>query len=226
MIFSDIGVTLRISAPLLAMFLAQGIAFVLSGGAAGLPRGLEILLDILNLIASLWVAVAWHRYVLLAQYPEGLVPEFRGGEMIAYFGKTLLLMLIIVLPFLAVFALGMALSGAERVIAVPVIVMVLVAIWVMMRLSVLLPAAAVGRRLSVAEAWQATRPISFGVLGLALLIILVSALVGAPVLLVLGGAPMIVAFAGLIVVQWFFTLLWLSAMTTLFGVFVEGRALD
>ncbi|GHG82894.1 hypothetical protein [Pseudodonghicola xiamenensis] len=226
MIFSDMGATLRISIPMIVLLVVQVLVFAMTDSEADQNPGWAFSLDIFNLIASLWVAVAWHRYVLMEHYPQGLMPEFRSREMLVYFAKTLLLIAITVLPAGVVFALILNVGTPEPVSVAVLIVLALVLIWVTMRLSVLLPAAAIGRRLTMAAAWRATQPISLGVIGLVLLIMLTSAVLFIPVLLVSLGTSVFIGIAGAIVVQWFCTLLSLSVLTTLYGVYVEGRALD
>lgn len=40
-------------------------------------------------IATLWIAVAWHRFVLLNEAPQGLLPAFKGDRVMAYLLRML-----------------------------------------------------------------------------------------------------------------------------------------
>ena len=52
---------------------------------------------VISLVAGLWIAVAWHRYVLVIEKP-GVLPVFHGDRILAYFGKGLLAGLILLVP--------------------------------------------------------------------------------------------------------------------------------
>lgn len=225
MIFSDFGTTLKISLPVIVMMVIQLALLAASGASAGSSGWSDIIIRILDLIASLWVAVAWHRYVLLTEYPDGVLPRFHGAEMAKYLGKTMLLLLIVIAPGAIVVLLGSrtgAIGGGSVTLA---LVLVLILTWVSMRLSVILPAAAVGKPLRLAEAWQATRPISVGLIGLLFLTCLVAIVPAIVIGVLLTMAPMLgVVFASIL--QWLMTLLSLSIATTLYGIYIEGRRLD
>ena len=109
LVFDNFGMALRISGVLylgggLLMFLAIVAGYVrleqagLAGKAA--PWGWLILGVAIFSFCFLWIAVAWHRYILLNEVPTGLVPRFNGGAMLAYFGRGLLIGIAILLSVL------------------------------------------------------------------------------------------------------------------------------
>lgn len=66
------------------------------GAMGGFGFGALVVL-LVAVVTGLWIAVGWHRYVLLNEKPE-LLPAFRQDRMIAYFIRSLILGLIILLP--------------------------------------------------------------------------------------------------------------------------------
>ncbi|MEP1929779.1 MAG: hypothetical protein ABJJ37_00680, partial [Roseibium sp.] len=57
---------------------------------------LDLVFAAASLIISLWIAVAWHRYILMEEVPQGFLPKWHGDRMAAYFGRSILIMLIMV----------------------------------------------------------------------------------------------------------------------------------
>lgn len=239
MVVNNIGPAMRVSTPLIAVMIlsyflfgesdatfAQDFDFgegeldaQFSASAAG-----SILLQI---VASLWVAVAWHRFVLLEETPEGYIPPFNAGLMVAYFLKGLLLF---ALTFAAMAVLG---GGAFILIAIEVLitvllgavvagVMILAVIVISARLSIIMPAAALGQPLTLRQAWDATEGMTLPIVLAYALLLLVLAIGGALV-------GVLASFTGIfgvilaIVFNAMTTLFGLSFLTTIYGVAVEGR---
>lgn len=246
MVFRNFGTVLKISSPVIVYILLGFILFPMPQSFAGVTGhsffpganvpirsapGAGTLVGLfwqwLGLFCAYWVAVAWHRYVLLEEYPGTVLPALHGGRVLAYFGRSLLLGIVLVLP-LMVMAIAAANLVGGRGAGWPVglIVLFVVAVvaffWASMRLSLVLPAAAIGESLGLAGAWEATQPISlhlFGLLGLFFGLGLVFGIV----LVVLFLLSPLVALIALAVIQWFLLVAGLSVLTTLYGVYVEGR---
>lgn len=181
----------------------------------------------LTAIFTLWIAVAWHRYVLLDERPRAALPSFHGRRMMVYFGIGFALLLIIGVPLMPVFlALGVVTyylgPWAMPVLAIPI---VFVGLLVFYRLSPLLPAAAVGRSLQIGEAWQATKGAGSTLIGLALLSALVGVLISLPnlVLIFLGPIGQVLSAFWTLVVNWLVVVVGASVLTTVYGHYVEGR---
>lgn len=117
-----------------------------------------------SIVAGLWVAVAWHRYVLLAENPQGWIPRWNKSACIAYFVQGLKLVLLF--SFLLILLL-MLLYVAGSLISVPInpfvgylfaLVFGALSISVFLRVSLVFPAAAIGRHLTLKDSWIATGP--------------------------------------------------------------------
>lgn len=211
--------------------------------APAASAGLFLVL-ILVAAASLLLAVNWHRHVLLEE-PATLRP--RGGRMGAYllrgFQITVVMMIAAMVVFLAVTALNTVLGisvglftasegpslAAMLMAALGVVAGMIVGFWIYamtMRMSVMLPAAAVGRGFGPRQALARTR----GTSGTMVMLLLLMAL-----LLIVLNVPIVLAYvAGLFVfanvlgsaLNWFMTVLGVSVLTTLYGHYVEDRPLN
>ncbi len=204
----------------------------------------EFVRYITSLIIGAWIAVAWHRYVLLNETPTGWLPKWRGSEVMLY-ALWILLMgvgaMIALVPVLGSFVsvimqaetetdpnMGMAVIIA--VVAVCFVTWLMVA---MTRLSPVLVSRALGQKLSVKQAWGATRGTNRVLFGVYFWMFLVG--IGIAIVIGIGFAALSAAeLWNLMIVLWLLLSLfgtWLgmlvqvSIMTTIYGVYVEGRDL-
>ncbi|PYE84478.1 hypothetical protein [Pseudoroseicyclus aestuarii] len=177
-----------------------------------------------GILCAAWAAVAWHRFVLLEEYP-GWIPPFAGRPVGAYALRSFQLSLVVIaimVPISLVFALIATL--------LPFVFLVFLAIffaasYLSLRFGLILPATAVGETMSLRAAWAASASASNGiavaaVVLAALQIVLALAVQG----LALAGLG-ILAFAADIVVNWLSLMLGIAVLTTIYGVTVEGRRL-
>lgn len=204
---------------------SSGAAPVLSPG-----QGAFLFLAVFGgiLIASVlfcWVAVNWHRFVLLEEYPTGWVPPWRGAEIKLYFWRGLALFGAMMLIYLVVGFLLAAMAAAVPVVAIIVgVVLIVLLSWVFYRWSIILPAAAIGTSKGLSEAWEQTKPHSGMIFAYFLIFVGFSILIG----ILQAGVEYIplIGWAFSIVISWFNTMLGLSLITTLYGVVVEGRTIE
>jgi hypothetical protein len=250
-VFGNFGAALRISGLLtlvqIALVFVLGLQVVLSpdGGQAMMmagtyPTGRVALYAVLSIIISLWIAVAWHRYVLREEDSGGVIPAWHGGRVWAYFVKGFLI-------FLTTFGMGLVVgliagiisgitgagmfngggaTGETAVVAGLIFAAVIgsAAIYVFYRLSPALPAAALGEPLGLGDAWRKMAGKGGTIFVLALISIIVAVVVGQGPTYLLGlqGLPAVI---WAVVAQWFNLMVGISIMTTLYGHYVEGRAL-
>lgn len=238
-VFGNLPAALRISAALFVALFALGL--ILPGGSAmgqvspdqiDGGQGFGALLAALIAIAlSLWIAVAWHRFVLRREGGDTLIPAFRGGAMLRYLGWSLAIgLMLIPVALIGVLVVGGLLGGAmmgpgggigvEELLAIGTLVYVPV-FTLFYRLSPMLPAAALSEPLKLGEAWAATRGASGALFVLSALTaagMLVTELIAAGLPGILG---LITGFAG----QWILTMVGASILTTIYGHYVEKRPL-
>mgnify|MGYP001149875667 CR=1 FL=1 len=131
-----------------------------------------------------WVAVSWHRFVLLEEYP-GLLPKLADRPIAAYAGKTAmlaLLMVIVALPISVVagFIMAPVMSGSAMAVALIGLLItvglgaVLSYFW--FRVAVILPGTALGKPLTVGRGWAATAGIKGAIFSAALILVLLNGL--------------------------------------------------
>ncbi len=229
-----VGPAIAATLVILGFLLVLGIpAGALNMSASELPTGVAVgsiglftaVMVVVMIATMLWIAVSWHRYILLEEYPAGLFPKFRFDRVLAYLGTAILLGILIAIGFLPMplvfFILGEELVGVSIILLFFYSLFMLVAFY---RLSIVLPASAIGKPIKFREAWNRTPGNGGAFLVLALVMFVFQALVQTLIYL-LGVIPVLGALAS----TFFGALIWpminVSILTTMYGVFVEGREL-
>ncbi len=241
-VFGNMGAAVRISG---ALFLVQAAATIYLGrsammaGPAGMgngpaaPSAATLVILIVTLVTGLWIAVAWHRYILRVEEPGSIIPPFYGRRLLAYFGYSLLIGVIVVIPAALLGALaGMilhafnAMGGGTMIVGSLLwLVFVLVPVILLsLRLSPALPAAALGEPMGIKRAWAATEGAWPDLLGLAVVAGLASILIDLPLVVGIGSLPFVMAWS--LLTAWVKTMVGASVLTTVYGHYVEKRPLS
>ncbi len=244
------GFAFHISWPWMLALLPLNIAvnlYMVSVTLAGAPAydpyliSLSLMLLVASTVAFSSIAVSWHRYILVDEIPHGWKRLRVDGIVWRYVGNTLLIFLImsgisaVAGLFVAIIAMVFGgLSGGRYGIGLlgPVIVAaVFFGITSTFRLMTKLPAVALGRRdYTLGYAWRDTAGNFWPILGYALLIFIVLAVIGGLVsalaipLSELGFAGISVSLLFQLAVNWFGTIVGVTMLTSLYGIFYEGRA--
>ena len=199
----------------------MGGEMAMRGAAGGLLGGL------ISLAAGVWIAVAWHRYVLLSEEPTAVLPPFMG----AYFLKALLigialLVMAMILGMIAgvivtpLFSMGAGVIGLlvlSLVVQVPLIFLGL-------RMAAALPGAAIGVDHGFLAGWEATKDDWVSILQLAVIMALAMWVVNLLGFFVFGRIP-VLAQLWQLVIGWPVMMVGLSILTTLYGHYVQKRPL-
>ncbi|MFE3838289.1 hypothetical protein [Pseudogemmobacter sonorensis] len=180
---------------------------------------------LVSLVVSLWITVAWHRYILLNELPHGVVPAFRGAQIWAYFLRVLgygliLSLLYILLAMVAQIFLGLEVVGvllSTLIVMVPLVV-------VGFRLSSALPGVAIDAPHGFLAGWAATAEQTGDIALVALIAVGANLLLNAIGMALFSGLP-IFGFVWDVAAGWFVTMVGASILTTLYGHYIEGRAL-
>lgn len=184
---------------------------------------------------GLWTAVSWHRYVLLDEEP-GWVPPLRVDRFWAYFLRGLLVglllaavgMVIVIVVSLPLTVISMAFgqsSTASAAISGPIALLVLwLALYLVgLRLAIALVGAALGAEGGIRDTWRATKGRWGTFTALAVLLTILQIVAGAISALASASAPSAIIWQ--IAYSWVAGMVGLSILTTLYGYFVEKRAL-
>lgn len=238
LLFGNFVDALKVSAAPLALAILLGIAaFSVSGVTPGMLamaslsgsmplNGLLAILfiGVVMIFTFSWIAVAWHRFVLLEEYP-GFIPPVSDRPIWLYVWKTLgiSLLLFMVMTFLSIVG-GMILpligEGALGVFAFAVGV-VLTYVW--LRSALILPAVAVGEELKLRDAWAVSSTRSRDIAGVGLILVGLNMLAG------IGQQSLVPpGFAGVVVslvAGWATLMVSTSILTTLYGHLVQNRPL-
>ena len=238
LIVNNLGNALRVSA---LLYLVQVASQIYAYTQAPLPAELEgmtaeqlvassnagtsALLFLASVVASLWIAVGWHRFVLEEEYPRGWLPNWHGGAMLSYLWRSFLVFLaVVVLMLVAFLVVVMVAMVAPPLFMIFGFGMVGLASYLFFRLGVTLPAIAVGHKLSLRESWAATRDRDGAVVILAFITIAATALIQLPNF---AGEPRsLLTLIYTLVTGWIATMVGISVLTTLYGHYVQGRPID
>ncbi len=178
-------------------------------------------------ITYCWAAVGWHRFVLLEEYGHGVLPAWHGSLVMSYIGRVILIGIVV---FLIAIVSGIALGAVMFAVRSAILLTVIATAWTMglswviTRIGLILPAAALGRPMSIKESWEATKPVSGDLLVPVFFIALAVTVANQIVAALFAGSAL--AMIPLAILYWLQVLLNLSLMTTLFGTQVEGRPLS
>lgn len=181
-----------------------------------------ILFVVVLIIIELWIFVSWHRFILLEEYPTGWIPEFRLDRIMAYFGRGFLIGVIMMVMWIVVGFSAAVLGPLGAVILVTAAFFSVILVY---RLVAILPAAAIGKSLTVGQAWDATK----GSTGTIIVLVIVIALAQFLLQMVTGLSMMVFAPLGIlfqVFVALVMSLVNVSILTTFYGHYVEGREID
>lgn len=198
------------------------------GASAEAAVSFSLIVFVLMLVLMIifaWIAVAWHRFVLLEEYPQNL-PQFRDRPILEYFGKSFGIALVAIALALVALLIGgiIASVGGEFVGSIVSFGVAVLLSYVWLRLAICLPSVAVGNTMTLREAWSASKPVDTQIIGIALILMAISFVSGLILTPIYGVLP-IIAIALDLVVNWVVMMLGISILTTLYGHLVEGRDL-
>ncbi len=191
---------------------------------------------IFSLVAFASIAVSWHRFILFDEVPQGL-KRFRLDKTVwSYAGNTIAIFVIFILSYL-VFLLASALAvlvlrSFSLILIIPGgIALAIAAVYFMYRLSLKLPAIAVGREntsfkemIEITEGnfWPLT---GFGFLYFLCAIALAAGFYGLTYVIALSGNAVLLSvfIAVQLLFNWLATIFAVTMLTSLYGFFVEQR---
>ena len=260
-VFGNLGGALRVSAVLYLVQIGLTLAFLgtvtvgeggnLSQRMSGANSGAIVLaVAIITVVIGLWIAVGWHRYVLLIEEP-GLVPKLHIDRVLGYFGKGFLIGLVMIIPaivagLLIAVVMTAIISAAFRgqilttdtvlplslqiELSLVVLLMAVPIVAIGLRLSAILPGVALKAGQPLFAGWAATATEMGTFLTLAACSVTGIFVLSLPEMLwttpdhslTLSAAPMLMYQ---VVAQWVQIMVGVSILTTLYGHYIEKRVL-
>ena len=236
LVFGQLGDALRISGLLYAAATIFGfiglylyVEATNANGGEPVLTWQSVLPAVISGVLSLWIAVAWHRYVLIDEAPARAVPRFRGKALLVYFLRllqTALLVGLIAGFFGLIGGVVAALSGFPQFLYVVIVVLTVGGFALSYRLAPLLPAAALGKPVKLGDAWAATSEGIATLVGLAILSTIALFAIDLP-LLAFPHLPLgtVTALAWTTATGWIKLMVGISILTTIYGVYVEKRSI-
>lgn len=226
MVFSNLGAAVRITGIAYILWLVPFILMhLLLQGLENVEWVFLTLVFLVQLFLFIWIAVAWHRYVLLGELPKWPLPPFRRDGFLAYLLQLVILSVIglaaTIVFLVALFVVGLITLQTPAITIVVTLIFACAALVVSQRLSVVLPGSAVGRDLSLDAAWDATQSSNWAIIVITILSAIAAVVVDLPVEL-FEAMPML-QILWLVLTGWIKILVGITILTTLYGHYVEGR---
>ncbi len=240
MVFHDFAGTLRATAAglivvagaavLLLSFAPNFADLMISGDEAAARKfttdnlGLALLGILGFVIGYMLLVTSWHRYVLLPDDGHhSYTPGF--GILLGYFGRSLLIGLITLIAAIPLgFIIGLVATLLNSVLLAQALSVLMMAClgWLALRISLILPACSIDKKLTIGESWAATDAVSFVILKLTIAIGAANVLIGFLQTALFGTTGIVAGSIG-VAVSVLFTLISASVLTTLYGTLIEGR---
>ncbi len=234
-VFGNLPQALHVSGLLYLAQLAMSVVLGIDPAALtpGAPIPAEqalsaLVVVVVTLVTTLWIAVAWHRFVLLNERPAGYLPSLAGARLGRYAGRTILIGLVCgALAIVLLIAAGGLFFGllGKSIMAelLTVMAMIVPAFAVLYRLSASLPGLALDRPTAFADGWVATTGETETILILAFFTGLIGLVLGAPLALMPTGSLFALLWGG--AAGWVQLMVSASILTTLYGHYIEKRPL-
>lgn len=253
MVFGNLRDSVRVSAmPLILTVVATfviprlfGLSTVDLAGAANLQAMIEghpagpiasvvaLLIAALYFFSMSWIAVGWHRFILLEEYPR-LIPSLPLRNVLGYLGRSFVIGIVVVAVGIPIGLIGgaaagpFAAQGGESVgVLIALLVIVLMAsilTYFWLRLGVVLPASAVGAPMPILSGWRISAPIGGTIFTVSLILVALNLGINLTIPPLLGGVPVVGQIVTL-AVSWTTLMVGASILTTLYGHLVEKRDL-
>ena len=236
LVFAQFRDALKISAVLYIVSLALGgigLYYQFQAIASDGPRAIAWQFPVTGLLSVLpyiWIAVAWHRFVLIDEMPHTPLPTPPGDRIWSYIGRTFQMALLLAAGGVVIgvlVTLAALVGNGSPFVAIPVIIVcIAVGVLIMYRLAPMFPGAAIGQPIGIREAWAATSGGSGALLLLAIISAIASFLIDLPMeILVRLPGGQFTSMAWLAVTYWIKLMVGVSILTTIYGVYVDKRAI-
>ncbi len=241
MIFGNFGQALKVSVGPYAILIGAMMILVAIAGTAGngsVSQGyttlalLPLVLLPAVFFVTAWVAVSWHRFILLEEYTS-LLPAVQNRPIWSYAGKAILLGLIVGLAavpiflIMGLFSMGPMSSSSNGSIlgtllffGIAMIALSVIAI----RLGVALVGTALGKPMPFGDAFRATSSLNGTIVLLSILLAVINIVPSAFIGYFMLSIPAIATILNF-ALQWLVMMLGISILTTIYGHVIEDRPL-
>ena len=201
---------------------------------AGVPEmspGLGLLIflaSILIICGFCWVAILWHRFMLLNEGSDNLVGKWNGSRVWSYFKYLffigLAVLVIAAIPyFIIIFMLSNVLINNPVFGLLFGIIVSVIFYYLSLRFGLVLPSVALDKPVTLGTSFSNTDSNKGAILVASILLVGFTIVIGQ--LLQLTGIDQYTLQLPSFIANWFFTMTGISILTTLYGYVVEKRKL-
>ncbi len=191
---------------------------------------IAIILILYSIVAP-WIAVLWHRFMLLNEQSNSNIPSWKGGLIWKYLLKSIkvtLILFLIIVPLGLIAGVIAGMSGSLAFFELyGTFFFILIATYFFLRIGLVLPAVALGGNMTIKESWKKTKTVNGGIFIASILLTIFSSIMqfyaffpNANILQNQFIMPILDFFTG-----WIGLMLGISILTTLYGHLVDGREL-
>ncbi len=245
MVFGNMGQALKVSLVPFGLLAAFSVLVIMvtgepldgsfnpENGISGLAALLILSLVVFLVFVMGWVAVSWHRFILLEEY-TALVPATKDRPIWSYVWRSFILGLLIMLiampilmiaGFLLAPTVGSGVAGFSIFSVIIGLLLGALLSYLWFRWAIILPSIAVGEPMTLRQAWAETAATSGVIFKVAIIVSVLKIAASTIVSLFYVGLP-IVALVADVAVNWTTLMVGVSILTTLYGHVVEGRPLS
>lgn len=187
----------------------------------------SLLVFAVYIFTSLWIAVAWHRYILIGEISNSYLPNLKLSRLSNYFWRGSLLALIAAgsAIFLIIFAKFVVTSMGGEIYDLVILLLFFPGFYFACRISPILPAAAIDRSITIKQAWRSTRN-STSVFVTLFIVMIIFIIIGYALYEHNLSDPSFLSITGEIVVGWLGFIFGISTLTSIYGHYTEGRNLN
>jgi hypothetical protein len=154
--------------------------------------------NLVVMLSGIWVAVEWHRFVLLGERPQTITPPFQTRLFVDYLLKSFLIMLLLCAlatgVMIAILFILLLTGPVSLLIFAAALFCFTFMLYVFYRVSPILPAAALGKPLTFRAAWEMTSHHRVPIFHAGILMMLAMMLVQIPSAF-LGSGPVALVFS-------------------------------
>jgi len=244
-VLGNLNMAIRISGGFWLLLICVIVAymFVISLTNSGF---LAVILGAGAVVFAVWgvslIAVVWHRYILKEELPSGFIPRREGLNIWPYFWSGIGIALIVGVAMLVLYFVASFFIETDRIFAAfdqrnaslalfdlgLLFSVSLFSSLIYLRLALILPAVALGESFTLGDSWSETKGHNFAIIVIALLLTVLSSGVSMlfnVAMLALASSPFLLFAISLLnlAFQWFYFMLNISILSTLYGHIVQKR---
>ena len=183
--------------------------------------------NLIFFIAMSWIAIAWHRFILIEESNNYIFPSWNNSRIFKYSLKTIVIVTSVIFLLIIPFSMiNIFINGLGLMLILPAVNILLFIsfYYLFFRAGLVLPSIALDEPMSIRQSFFETKNISKEIWGLSVIVILMILGIG-----IISGILAPNNIIGVLVTslfQWIVVMISASLMTTLYGHIIERRPIN